>query len=132
MKRFMFGAFVAFWAAIASIWTYATLAEGAPGASAPAAAGADAERRISPAELAAHGTPDDCWMAIDGIVYDFTAYIPQHPAPPVIMHQWCGREASEAYHTKGYGRPHSPAADALLPPYRIGPLITEADTSAAE
>ena len=35
---------------------------------------------ISPAELAGHASADDCWMAIEGEVYDVTAYIPQHGA----------------------------------------------------
>jgi len=122
MRKFMFGAFVAFWASAASIWSFATLAAGA------GEEGATSERRVTVAELAAHAATDDCWMAIDGVVYDFTDYIPQHPAPPVVMTQWCGREATEAYHTKGYGRPHSPMADALLPPYRVGVLVTGEDS----
>jgi cytochrome b involved in lipid metabolism len=131
MKRFMFGAFIAFWASVISIWSFATLASGTAGQADPASEAAS-ERTISAAELAAHGSAADCWMAIDGVVYDFSAYIPEHPAPPVIMTQWCGREATEAYHTKGYGRPHSPAADALLPPYRVGVLLTPDDSTDAE
>jgi cytochrome b involved in lipid metabolism len=121
MRKFMFGAFVAFWASVVSIWSFASLAPGD-------AAAHPADREVTLSELAGRDSPDDCWMAIDGIVYDFSDYIPQHPAPPVVMTQWCGREASEAYHTKGYGRPHSPAADALLPQYRVGRLVNEADS----
>jgi len=131
MRRFMFGAFIAFWASVISIWSFATLASGAAETAEPAS-GAASERTITAAELAEHGSPTDCWMAIDGVVYDFSAYIPEHPAPPVIMTQWCGREATEAYHTKGYGRPHSPAADALLPPYRVGMLLTPDGSADAE
>jgi cytochrome b involved in lipid metabolism len=123
----MFAAFIAFWASIISIWSFAQLAPAPDGATAGAK-----DRVITLEELAAHDNADDCWKAIDGIVYDFTAYIPLHPTPPVVMTQWCGKEASEAYHTKGYGRPHSPAADAMLPPYRVGRLATPDDTAAAE
>jgi cytochrome b involved in lipid metabolism len=116
MKRFMYTCFVAFWSSIITMSVSAALgAGGATGA-------ADSERIISAEELAGHAAPDDCWMAIDGVVYDFSEYIPQHPAPPVVMTSWCGKEASEAYHTKGYGRDHSPAADAMLPAYRVGVL----------
>lgn len=45
--------------------------------------------------LAEHDTPEDCWMAIEGKVYDFSAYIPNHAAPPVVMTMWCGKEATE-------------------------------------
>ncbi|NMG02309.1 cytochrome b5 domain-containing protein [Azoarcus taiwanensis] len=72
--------------------------------------------------LAQHDHIDDCWMAIDGVVYDFTEYIPRHPTPAEVMTAWCGREASAAYHDKGDGEPHSRRADAMLPRYRIGVL----------
>jgi cytochrome b involved in lipid metabolism len=125
MKRFIYSAFVAFWASILSIWGYAMLAADCTGGAPDDNA---ADRQVTAAELARHAEPGDCWMAIDGVVYDFSAYIPLHPAPPIVMTQWCGREASEAYHTKGYGRPHSPAADTLLPPYRVGVLVSGDDT----
>lgn len=120
MKRLMFACFVAFWSSALTLWGYAALAAGT---AAPAAADGDAaERVISASELAEHAAAGDCWMAIDGVVYDFTAYIPAHPTPPVVMTDWCGKDATEPYRTKGYGRPHSPAADALLPQYRVGVL----------
>lgn len=120
MKRFMFACFVAFWSSALTIWGYAALAAGASSPS--AGTGAAAGRVVSTAELARHDSADDCWMAIDGVVYDFTTYIPEHPTPPEVMTNWCGKEATEPYRTKGYGRPHSPAADALLPQYRVGVL----------
>lgn len=80
------------------------------------------ERQWSLADVAAHAVPEDCWMAIDGQVYDVSAYLPEHPSRPAVVVPWCGREASEAYRTKGKGRPHSLAADELLATYRIGTL----------
>ena len=107
-----------------------TSAIGAPAASMQAASTpATAERtsrRITQAELARHERSDDCWLAIDGAVYDVSAYGLQHPAEPEVLNAWCGREASEAYRTKGLpggGRPHSTRADAMLPRYRIGTLV---------
>jgi cytochrome b involved in lipid metabolism len=61
-------------------------------------------------------------MAIKGNVYDVTRYIPLHPAPPKTITDWCGREVTEAFNTKGYGRPHSPAAHAMLSDYIVGSL----------
>jgi len=115
MKRFMFFAVSAFWGSVLSIWAFAQLAtEDLP----------DAERRISQEELARHSSPDDCWMAIDVLVYDFSDYLERHPTPPAVMTPWCGKDATEPYRTKGYGRPHSPAADAMLPGYQIGRLTS--------
>lgn len=64
-------------------------------------------------------------MGINGQVYDFTAYLPGHPADPAVIQPWCVRDASEAYRTKTRGRPHSPYADTLLPKYRIGALTAK-------
>lgn len=102
---------------------------GSPAASAPASAAATATdgatRRISRVELARHDRADDCWLAIDGAVYDLSGYVPRHPAEPEVLTVWCGREATQAYRTKGLpgtGRPHSARADAMLPRYRVGTL----------
>ena len=38
------------------------------------------ERVISLEELQMHATQDDCWVAIDGKVYDFTDFLEDHPA----------------------------------------------------
>ena len=121
MKRFMYSAFVAFWASVVSIWAFAALATGGGVGSTDETA--PPTEGITLETVAEHDTPDDCWMAIDGEVYDFTDYLDKHPAPPAVMNTWCGKEASEAYHTKGYGRDHSAAADAMLPQYRVGPLV---------
>lgn len=78
--------------------------------------------RIPLAEVSRHGQADDCWMAIDGKVYDLTPYLPLHPTKPGIIVPWCGQEASEAYRTKTRGRPHSAEAGELLEKYLIGQL----------
>jgi cytochrome b involved in lipid metabolism len=79
------------------------------------------QARIIPAdELSRHASPEDCWMAIRGSVYDLGAYIPDHPTREEIVLAWCGKEATAAYETKNKGRPHSAYADELLTQYRIG------------
>lgn len=81
-----------------------------------------AEKRYSLAQIAPHATPEDCWMAINGRIYDLSAYLPEHPSRPDIIEPWCGKEASEAYRTKTRGRPHSEEANLLLGTYLIGVL----------
>lgn len=71
-------------------------------------------------ERTAHATPEDRWMAIRGQIYDFTDYLPQHPADPSVFLPWCGKQATQAYETKTEGRPHSSHADQLLSKYWIG------------
>jgi cytochrome b involved in lipid metabolism len=115
MRRLYVIATLAFWLMVAGTWAGAFLSPVV--ADAPAAS---AERVIVAAELARHATPQDCWMAIRGSVYDLTSYLPDHPSRPEIIEPWCGKEATQAYETKTKGRPHSSAADQLLPALRIG------------
>jgi cytochrome b involved in lipid metabolism len=119
MKKTVFSVFVAFWA---SVGTMLALHAMAPDH-------ATSEEASLPvytlADVAEHATLDDCWMAIEGKVYDFTGYIPDHPTPPFVMEQWCGKEATEGMRTKGYGRDHSAAAWAMMAPYQVGTLADD-------
>ena len=108
---------LAFWIVIIGLGLASLWREPAEPGAAPAE-----ESAISPAELAQHATPDNCWMAIRGAVYDLSGYLPEHPSRPDIVLPWCGREATAAYDTKMKGRPHSAYADELLANYRLGPL----------
>ncbi|AGA89671.1 cytochrome b involved in lipid metabolism [Thioflavicoccus mobilis 8321] len=73
-------------------------------------------------DIAAHASPTSCWMAIDGEVYDVTEHIAIHPTQPEVIGEWCGKEASEAWRTKGYGQEHSPVAHEMLEEIHIGTL----------
>ena len=116
VKRFIYTVFVAFVASSATIGILAALSNQSEEFA------AEQPRTISLQELARHNSAADCWMAIEGNVYDLTKYIPVHPAPPKVLTEWCGKEATEAFNTKGYGRAHSPAAEAMLPQYLAGKL----------
>ncbi len=116
MKQTAFAAFIAFWSAIGTLLAVHSLSP------APVMADDGEARTITLEELAEHNTESDCWMAIEGVVYDLTEYLPKHPTPPVILTPWCGKEATEGMRTKGYGRDHSPAAWEMLKAYRVGEL----------
>lgn len=115
MKKLCFSAFIAFWSSIATLVAVQAIATDQ--VSAPAAA-----KTVTLEELAAHGSESDCWMAIEGKVYNLTEYLPKHPTPAAILVPWCGREATEGMRTKGYGRDHSPMAWGLLDGYLVGTL----------
>lgn len=106
-----------FWLGVLGFWAASLWLPETPDTRAVAA-----DRTYSLAQVAKHASKDDCWMAIADQVYDFSAYVPQHPADPAVLLPWCGKEATEAYRTKTKGRPHSTYADQLLPKYRIGVL----------
>lgn len=118
MRRLFIVSTAFFWLAIGGFWAAATWL---PEASDTRAVAGE-EKAYTLAQIAAHATRDNCWMAIRGQVYDFTAYLPQHPADPSVFLPWCGKDATQAYDTKTKGRPHSPYADQLMAKYRIGVL----------
>ncbi|MEW6706059.1 MAG: cytochrome b5-like heme/steroid binding domain-containing protein [Pseudomonadota bacterium] len=120
MKKLFVLATALFWLGVGGFWA-ATLRAPPSGVAQPAAPAAGAAA-FTLAELARHATATDCWMAIDGQVYDLTPYVAQHPADPAVLRAWCGKEATQAYRTKMRGRAHSPYADSLLPRYRVGSL----------
>ena len=119
MKKITFAAFVAFWA---SVMTVAAMSWLSPE---PAMRDDSALPEYTLKEVAEHDSLDSCWKVIEGKVYDFTDYIPDHPTPPSVMERWCGKESTEAMHTKGYGRDHSPAAWAMIDEYLIGRVAVD-------
>ena len=78
---------------------------------------------ISMEELAKHNSRDDCWIAIDGKVYDITSFIYQHPGGDAIL-KGCGKDATQLYRTRpmGSGTPHSEDANQRLSQYYVGDL----------
>ncbi|ABD87487.1 cytochrome b5 domain-containing protein [Rhodopseudomonas palustris] len=120
MRKLFIATTATFWAMVLAFWGGSLWS---PDAEQPLAAAPD--RAIAAAELAKHTTPETCWMAIRGDVYDLAAYLPDHPSRPQIIEPWCGKDATEAYNTKTKNRPHSKEADEMLPKYRIGRLLPE-------
>lgn len=124
MKKVVFATFVAFWSSIATIATLQAMGPtDTPVAPASDTSTSAAETTYTLKQVAEHATLDDCWMAIDGAVYDFTAYVPNHPTPAFVLEKWCGKDATEGMRTKGYGRDHSPAAWAMMEGYRVGVMV---------
>ena len=51
---------------------------------------------ITREELARHNTREDCWMSIEGMVYDVTPYIQYHPGGDKIL-LGKGKDATALY-----------------------------------
>jgi len=75
MRRFYLAATVLFWLLVAAFWAGS---RGLPPAEESVAV--VTEKSFSAGELASHATPENCWMAIRGSVYDLSAYLPEHPS----------------------------------------------------
>lgn len=84
-----------------------------------------AESSFTLTEVAAHNRATDCWLAIDGKVYDVTAFIASgnHGGKDAIL-EGCGKDATTLFNTRPMGSktPHSDKARSFLPGFEIGTL----------
>ncbi len=71
------------------------------------------------AEVAKRNTQSECWVAIDGNVYDLTEWIRQHPGGSGAIRSLCGTDGTDQFLSQhgGESRPSS-----TLDRYYIGPL----------
>lgn len=63
-------------------------------------------------------TRDNCQLAIDGIVYDVTSFLGEHPGGQIVLLQNGGKDASRDFHTVR----HSESALAMMAKYKVGKL----------
>ncbi|MCB9810834.1 MAG: SH3 domain-containing protein [Candidatus Nomurabacteria bacterium] len=76
---------------------------------------------ISAATVAKHNSSTDCWMTIDGKVYDVTDYIPYHPGGKSRIINNCGIDATKLFNgTTSGGHRHKSSSYQLLSKYYVG------------
>jgi len=76
------------------------------------------------AEVSTHSKAEDCWMAIEGNVYDVTPYIQKqiHPGGAAILFG-CGKDSTAIFNLRPKdNKPHSQNARNMLEKYFIGTL----------
>ncbi|XP_050277553.1 cytochrome b5 [Quercus robur] len=71
-------------------------------------------------EASEHNTKDDCWVVIDGKVYDVTTYLDEHPGGDDVVLAATGKDATEEFEDAG----HSKSAKELMETFCIGELDT--------
>ncbi|XP_019057801.1 PREDICTED: cytochrome b5 [Tarenaya hassleriana] len=69
-------------------------------------------------EAAKHNKQDDCWLVIDGKVYDVTSYMEEHPGGDDVLVAATGKDATDDFEDAG----HSQSARELMEQYCIGEL----------
>ncbi|RWR77192.1 cytochrome b5-like protein isoform X1 [Cinnamomum micranthum f. kanehirae] len=69
-------------------------------------------------EAAQHNTHSDCWVVIDGKVYDVTDYLDKHPGGDDIILAYTGIDATDEFEDTG----HSKSAREMMKDYCIGEL----------
>ncbi|XP_061973989.1 cytochrome b5 isoform X2 [Populus nigra] len=67
-------------------------------------------------EAAQHNTPQDCWVVIDGKVYDVGSYLDEHPGGDDVILATTGKDATDEFEDAG----HSKSARELLETFFIG------------
>ncbi len=84
---------------------------------------------LNMAEISKHNRQTDCWLLINGKVYDITSYFGSHPGGSGVMAATCGTDATNAYMTQdpyasstGNRSAHSSKAQSLLTEYYLGDL----------
>ncbi|RJQ35737.1 cytochrome b5 domain-containing protein, partial [Candidatus Parcubacteria bacterium] len=75
-------------------------------------------------QLPLHNSSADCWLAINGKVYDVDGYIALHPGGANEIIKYCGQDATRAFSTKDKSIPqdHSQLAYSFLNDYFVGNL----------
>ncbi|MEK7102963.1 MAG: cytochrome b5-like heme/steroid binding domain-containing protein [Patescibacteria group bacterium] len=87
----------------------------------PTSSSTSASKTYSMTEIAQHTTEHDCWLAIDGSVYDVSGFLSDHPGGNDTIFAFCGKDASEAFARRGGQEvPHSNEAKTLLQTFYIG------------
>lgn len=87
---------------------------------------------LSTESVATHARPDDCWVIIDGSVYDVTLYLALHPGGNSRISQYCGADASQGFAAKGGKGIHSALARAILSRLKVGALGETISAQAAQ
>lgn len=82
-------------------------------------AASDSASGITLAELQKHNSASDCWMAIDGKVYDVTNFISQHPGEDEIL-RGCGIDATAVFRGETGGHAHSSSAELKKDEFLVG------------
>jgi len=87
----------------------------------------DFQGSVSSEAMAEHNTPDDCWLALHGKVYDLTEYAPLHPGPPTLITMHCGTDATLAFDSE-HPLSYLPIVDQyLLGTWTKGEVVVETE-----
>jgi predicted heme/steroid binding protein len=76
-------------------------------------------REVTMKELKRHYSPGDCWVAVDGIVYDLTNFADSHPGGANAIHALAGTDGSDVFFSV-----HSTGLLNAFVDNRIGQLVS--------
>ncbi|KAJ0989463.1 hypothetical protein J5N97_007819 [Dioscorea zingiberensis] len=70
------------------------------------------------ADVSNHNTAQDCWLIIDGKVYDVTKFLEDHPGGDEVLLSATGKDATDDFEDVG----HSSTARAMMDEYYVGKI----------
>ncbi|KDP20335.1 hypothetical protein JCGZ_06421 [Jatropha curcas] len=76
------------------------------------------EKVFTLAEVSEHNTPKDCWLIIDGKVYDVTKFLDDHPGGDEVLLSATGKDATDDFEDVG----HSTSAKEMMDQYYVGKI----------
>ena len=70
------------------------------------------------AEVVQHNTPKDCWLVIEGKVYDVTNFLEDHPGGDDVLLSATGKDATDDFEDVG----HSTSARSMMDEFLVGKI----------
>ncbi|GKV28712.1 hypothetical protein SLEP1_g37729 [Rubroshorea leprosula] len=78
-----------------------------------------ADRKVlTLAQVSEHNTPKDCWLIINGKVYDVTNFMEDHPGGDEVLLSATGKDATDDFEDVG----HSTSAREMMDKYYVGEI----------
>eukprot|EP00162_Nutomonas_longa_P024850 comp9287_c0_seq1/m.10668 comp9287_c0_seq1/g.10668 ORF comp9287_c0_seq1/g.10668 comp9287_c0_seq1/m.10668 type:complete len:126 (+) comp9287_c0_seq1:17-394(+) len=78
-------------------------------------------KEISREEVSQHSSNSDCWVVINGKVYNVTKFLSEHPGGEEVIVELAGQDCTQEFEDVG----HSANAREMLAKYEIGTAIGE-------
>ncbi|GLJ23793.1 hypothetical protein SUGI_0451440 [Cryptomeria japonica] len=69
-------------------------------------------------EVSEHNSSKDCWLLIDGKVYDVTSFMEEHPGGDEVLLSATGKDATDDFEDVG----HSNTAREMMEQYYVGEI----------
>ncbi|GMI71803.1 cytochrome B5 isoform B, ARABIDOPSIS CYTOCHROME B5 ISOFORM B [Hibiscus trionum] len=76
------------------------------------------EKLFTLAQVSEHNKPKDCWLIINGKVYDVTNFLEDHPGGDEVLLSATGKDATDDFEDVG----HSDSARDMMAQYYVGEI----------